>query len=67
MIPENLIAVPLPTIENTSIRQRQTVCLLSPSFSASLRTESAAEVPSMSLRPSMNRSGRWMRPMADQA
>jgi len=51
-------------IENTSIPQRQTVYLLSPSRPAILRTDCGAEVPGISRSATMNRSGRWMRPMA---
>lgn len=63
MIPEKAAAVPLPMIEKTSIRQRQIVYLLSLSCLASSRTDCGAVVPSISLSATMNRSGRWMRPM----
>jgi hypothetical protein len=42
------------------IRQRQIVCLFSPSWFASLRIESGEWLPSISLMTSKNRSGRWM-------
>ncbi len=65
MIPEKLAdEMLLPMIENTKIRQRQTVYLLSPSRLASLRTYCGAEVPNISRSATMNRSGRWMRSMA---
>ena len=65
MIPEKLAAtLLLRMIENTSIRQRQTVYLLRLICLASKRTDFGAEVPSISFSNSMNRSGRWMRPSA---
>jgi len=65
MIPKKLAGTLLfPMIENTNIRQRQTVYLLRSSCFASLRTDCGAELPNISLSVAMNRSGRWMRPMA---
>lgn len=63
-IPEKLTVELLPMMENTSIRQRQTVYLLSPSCRASLRTDWGAAAPSISRSATKNRSGRWSRPMA---
>ena len=64
-IPEKLaVALLLLLMESISIRQRQTAYLLSPSRRARLRTDCGAAVPSISRSATMNRSGRWSRPMA---